>query len=294
VVTDAARHLTPSFGATFTEQVQVVGLTLRREAAILLALLAVVTLLVFLEARETSETIDFEPDGMLLVAAVGLLLPFGVWKGDRLFDAAYLWTLPVDRRRHALTKALAGGVWLLAATVIFMAWLLALMLLTGGGIGSEETRLVLTGPLTNAPLPPEALRPVGWTTQPWEWVTPFTAGPVAYVLGSAWRLGLKHPLRWAAGLFLAFLAVTLFSNEFFSTNVFERAANAVIGGPLGLDAALSGGGDTLAAEVKRASGETVVAWSQLPTFERWAGAIAFWAAIGAAALGAALFRHREN
>lgn len=293
-MTDTARHLTPGFPVVFAEQVRVVGLTLRREAAILIALLALVTMLIFFETLEHNESIDFGPDGLLLVAAVGLLLPFGVWKGDRLFDGAYLWTLPADRRRHALIKVLAGGVWLLAATVAFLTWLLALTVLTGGTIGSEETRFLLAAPVSDAPLPPEALRPVRWTTQSWEWVTPFTAGAVAYVLGSAWRLGLKHPLRWAAGLFLGFLVLTLFSSEFFSRSLFEDAAQAVIGGPFGMDAALSGGGDTLNTEVKRTSGEMVVAWRELPTLERWAGAIALWAVVAAAGLTAALFRHREN
>lgn len=294
-MTDAARHPAPGLRAVVLEQIRVVGLGLRREAALLTAALAFISVVMLLEVFKDGESIDFEPNGTLLIAAVGLLLPFGVWKGDKLFDGAHLWTLPVNRPRHALAKALAGGVWLLLATTAFLAWLLVVALLSGGDVGAEETRLLLVSPPpAEGPVGPEALKPVPWSTQTWQWIVPFTAGPVAYLLGSAFRLGLKHPLRWAAGLFLGFVAVMILGNELFPHNRLQGVLQAVVGGPYGIDAVLSGGSDTLTTEVTRPGGKDVAAWRELPTAERWAGATVFWALLGAAGLGAALFRHRER
>ena len=56
---------------------------------------------------------------------MGALLPIAVWARDERFGPGFLWTLPVDRRRHALTKVLAGWVWLMGGVALFVLWLLA-------------------------------------------------------------------------------------------------------------------------------------------------------------------------
>ena len=42
-----------------------------------------------------------------LPGLIGALLPIAVWARDARFGPSFLWTVPVDRRRHALIKVLA-------------------------------------------------------------------------------------------------------------------------------------------------------------------------------------------
>lgn len=280
----SATQLTPRPADVLLEQIRVVGLGLRREATLLAAVLASLTLLIFVEAVRDGEQIDFEPGGMLLIAIVGLLLPFAVWKADRPSGGGYMWTLPVNRARHALARSLAGLIWLLLATVALSAWLLVLALLTGGGVGGDETRFLATGE--------SEFTAVRWTTAAWEWITPFTAGPLAYLLGTAFVLGLPHPVRTAAALSVGLIGALILSDEFFPE--LQGMFTAILSGPLGVDAALSGGTDTLAFDTKDADGRAVTAWRALPSAERWLGATALWTALGVAGLWAALFRHREH
>jgi hypothetical protein len=87
--------------------------------------------------------------------------PIVVWRGEERFGASFLWTLPVDRWRHALAKVFAGWVWLMGGVALFVLWSLALTLLSGGNILAEETLRVLRSlPLSaSRTLDPAAWRP---------------------------------------------------------------------------------------------------------------------------------------
>jgi hypothetical protein len=268
------------------EQTRVVGRGLRREAAVLSAGLALITLIVFAVRLRSGEAVDFEPAETSQFALVGLLLPFAVWKGEKPFEGGYLWTLPVDRRRHALLKVLAGGLWFLLAVLLFQLWLLTLALLTGGGVGADETRMLASGA--------GGYRPVRWTTPAWEWLAPFTAGAVLYALGSAFVLGVRRPVRTAVGLAVGLVILLALSEEVFPFDTFETMMDAVAMGPFGLDAMLSGGAESLSRDVRGAGGRAFVGWTGLPSAERWAGATTLWTAGAGAALFTALFRHREH
>lgn len=277
----------PRNGSVFLEQVRVVGRGLRREALGLGCLLLLATAIVFIVMLREGERVDFEPVGAQFTLLAGLLLPLSVWRGEKPFGGGYLWTLPVERRRHALLKLAAGGLWLLLAVTAFLLWLLVLALLTGGGIGADETRMLATGSGAHAP--------VRWTTPAWEWAAPFTAALIGYLLGSALALGVEHPVRTAAALLFGFLLLLFLFEEVFPVNYLEPAVQQVMVGTWGLDAALTGGAESLSRDVKSANGEQAfVSWSQLPSAERWASASALWTALGAAALFAALRRHREH
>lgn len=161
-------HPTPRWRDVVHEQVRVTGLSLRSVALIFAIVLGIGTVLVVgdilgggpgFDSRETFPT-----------ALISFLFPFAVWRGEPRFGPAFLWTLPVDRRRLALAKVLAGGVWLMAALAIFVAWLLTLARLS--------------------PTTPAAALLVR---------IPFTATVATYLLGSALVLGLRHPLRWLFG-----------------------------------------------------------------------------------------------
>ena len=46
-----------------------------------------------------------------------------------------------------------------------------------------------------------------WTAQWWQWLLPFAAGTVGYLLSSALLLGTRHPVRWIAGAVLVLFLV---------------------------------------------------------------------------------------
>ena len=282
----AVHHPPPGLRAVLAEQLRAVGEGLRREVLALLAVFGAVTLLLFVEVVGDGEQIDFEPGGGVLLALLGLLLPFAIWRGERLYAGGYFWTLPVDRPRHALIRILAGGAWLWAATAAFLGWLFVMSLLSGGSIGGEETRLLADGR--------GGLTPVRWTTQGWEWVALITAGPIAYLLGSAFVLGVKHPVRTAGGLILGFFLLLFLSEEVFPINFLDPVINAAVLGPWGIDSVLTGGAETLSSTSRGPNGEPVETWSGMPSFGRWAGATLLWTALSVAALSAALLRHREG
>lgn len=166
-MTDRTLHPTPRWRDVVLEQIRTVGLSLRIAALVVAVVLAVGTFMIVgelicggpgFDARETFPT-----------ALISFLYPFAVWRGQRRFGPGFLWTLPVDRRRLALARVFAGGVWLMAALAVFVSWLLALAL------------------LAHAPPELHVLR------------VPFVATIAMYLLGSALVLGLRHPLRWLLG-----------------------------------------------------------------------------------------------
>jgi hypothetical protein len=165
-------HPAPRRRDIVLEQVRVLGLSLRREALVVAVVLAVATLIVGGELARGGP--GFDSSDPFPTALVSFLFPFAVWKSEKRFGPAFLWTLPVDRRRLALVKVFAGWVWLMAAMAVFVAWLLALALIARVSFVDVLMRL------------------------------PFTATTATYLLGSALVLGLRHPLRWllgTAGLF---------------------------------------------------------------------------------------------
>ena len=59
-------------------------------------------------------------------AVIGALLPIAVWAREERFGPGFIWTLPVDRMRHALIKVLAGWIWLMGGVVLYALSLLVL------------------------------------------------------------------------------------------------------------------------------------------------------------------------
>jgi hypothetical protein len=121
-----------------------------------------------------------------------------VWRGERPFGAAFLWTLPVDRRRIALARVFAGLVWLTIALAVFVSWLIALALFA---------HVPLRGVIARVP---------------------FVATIAAYLFGSALVLGLRHPLRWLFGSAAVFLLVGGVSEVFGSgPSAFDRFLSSI-------------------------------------------------------------------
>jgi hypothetical protein len=164
---------TPRLRDVVLEQVRIVGLSLRREALIAIVVLGIATLPLASEIVRGGP--GFDSNESFPTAIVSFLFPFLAWRGERRFGPAFLWTLPVDRRRLALSRVFGGFVWLMAALAVFISWLLMLALLAHASPSQTAMRI------------------------------PYIATIAMYLLGSALVLGLRHPLRWlfgAAGVFL--------------------------------------------------------------------------------------------
>lgn len=160
-------HETPRWRDVVLAQIRMLGLSLRPAALVVAAVLAIATAMIVgeiigggpgFDARETFPT-----------AVIAFLYPFAVWRSEKRFGAAFLWTLPVERRSLALTKALAGFVWLMVALAVFLCWLLVLGMSAGASAAHTVARI------------------------------PWTATVAMYLFGSALVLGLRHPLRWLIG-----------------------------------------------------------------------------------------------
>jgi hypothetical protein len=237
-----------------------------------------------------------------LPGIIGALLPIAVWARDERFGPGFLWTLPVDRRRHALTKVLAGWVWLMAGVALFVLWLLAVTSATGGRALPPDTLHVLMPQVPIAgPLDPAALRTVRWAPGPLIWAVPFTAATACYLLASALALGSRSPLRWVIGSALVYVLSTVASvaasaqlGVGWLDHAPERLLGLLFDGRYGLDALLTARIESLSATATLTTGAPVRVWSAVPEFADWRTATLLWTGAGLLALWAAASRHRER
>jgi hypothetical protein len=142
-----ARPRLPDLRAVLAEQVRVIGRALRGAALLTVMLLAVLTLWVALQGTTRDVDISINAWPTQMPGLMGALLPVVVWARDERFGPSFLWTLPVDRSRHAVTKVAAGWVWLMGGVTLFVVWLLAVSFATGGRVLPPESLHVLTSPV---------------------------------------------------------------------------------------------------------------------------------------------------
>jgi hypothetical protein len=289
-MTSTTFHSAPPTRDVLLAQIRVVGLAPRGPALAAMAVVAMATLLITIESLKTGEVIAFHPWRQMLPGIVGLLLPILVWRGEERFGASFLWTLPVDRWRHALAKVFAGWVWLMGGVALFVLWSLALTLLSGGDILAEETLRVFGSD-------PAAVETVRWTPEPLLWLAPFTSASATYLLASALGLATRHPLRWIVGsvigLYIVY-GVGEAANAVWLVNILEPLLESLFEGPYGLDALLTARTTFLNNEATLSTGERVAVWRALPDVGHWATATLLWTGAGLVSLLAAASRHREG
>ena len=297
----ATRPQTPALRVVFTEQVRATGLAVRPAAMVVAALIALMTLVAWLQSVSLGVVRDFYEWPTLLPGLVGALLPAAIWGKDERFGQAYLWTLPVDRRRLALTKVVAGWVWLIVAVALFALWRPLLALASRGWLLPPETLYVLTTGEPLGPIDQATLRAVHWAPGPLIWLVPFTGATATYLLGSSVVLGSRRPLRWVIGTVLCYAIVSVASDAAgaqFRVNWLSYGPGGVldllIQGRFGLDALLTARTGTLSTAVTLTTGERAMAWRGVPDLVDWRVATLLWSSIGLLALWAAVSRHRER
>lgn len=278
------------FRSILAEQVRVTGFALLREGALAAAALTLICTISLFAAWRYDEQLYLEPELLLPPLFVAALLPFAVWKGDRPFDRALLWTLPVRRQEAAIAKVLAGAAWLMLAMLITFAALALVALSSGGGVGEQEVRMVeaTAGALTRH----------DWHTPGWMWLVPFVAGLIVYLIASAAVLGFRYPVRWIAGLGVGAGLFLSAANNLGPPGGFERAIAQLLGwcvnGPVGIDFLLSGGEGSLSYWRPGTGKRYVQIWTALPAISGWAVAAGAWLAASLALFGLAVRRHWER
>lgn len=301
-MTSTALHPPPRLTAVLTAHVRALALALRTPAAIAAGLFALATLLITTDLLPGADVrafnvIDVHPEQWVLSGLAGVLLAIAVWKDEQRFDAGFLWTLPVDRARHALLRVLAGWVWLMAAVALFVLWLVAVAVLSGESVLQETTLHVLPRGMPPEPLSAAELQVVRWSPHPLLWLVPFTGATGAYLITSAVALGVRRPLRWLGVLTLALFLLALVGSAMGAAwleLVPSRLLTALVYGHYGLDTLLTTGTDALRTHATLSTGERVPVWRAAPDLGRWAAATAIWMAAGIAALWAAAARHGDS
>jgi hypothetical protein len=162
-------HPTPRFRDVVLEQIRVVAVAFRREGLALAVFMAIGSMVIAVATVQGTAATWFDSDEWVPVIYVAFLFSLAAWWREKPFESGFLWTLPVDRRRLAFAKVLAGWLWLMTAQATFTAW--------------ENTLASLSG----VPRP---------QTMP---LIAFAGATAAYLLGSALVFGLRHPLRWLLG-----------------------------------------------------------------------------------------------
>lgn len=160
-------HPVPRWRDVVLEQIRIAGHSLRPVALVVAVVLGVGTAMVVGEILGGGP--GFDSTEPYPTALFSFLFPFAVWRGERRFGPAFLWTLPVDRRRLALARVFAGWVWLMVALAVFASWLLALAFFARATPDYHVLRI------------------------------PFVATVAAYLFSSAVVLGLRYPVRWLLG-----------------------------------------------------------------------------------------------
>ncbi len=290
-MTDSTAGRLPAMKTVWIEQLRVVGLAIRREAALAALALALGSVAVIAISRLPVLQAIFNEDMRALVFDPGeppwgffaVFLPLVVWKGERRFGDTPLWSLPVDHRRHALLKVAAGWVWLMAILGAVLVWVTLTTLASGGSLGVDEVRLLVLDPVGATAGTLGAVESVNWTTPWWEWALPFTSVTAAYLVASTLMLATRRPLFWAAGLWVAG-AVVLGVAGIWDIDWIQRTIDFV---------AWYIGGDAFTRWMQLPTGGREV-WTLLPSIKMWTASSAFWIGLGLAGVLGASGRARNH
>jgi hypothetical protein len=290
---DSVLHPLPRARDVVTEQLRAVGIALRREWLLFFLGLGFLTLIFALNELREGRNPDMRsafgltPDVLLSLTILGLFAPMSVWKSEGPGRRGYHWAMPVGRMRHTLVKSLAGWGWLMLLVAVFIVWGAAMAWATGGPIGVWTEYRIASSHQGVV----QALQRTLHHMAPWEWIVPFTAVTVAYLVGSVIVLASDHPWIWLAGILVGLfvLGATLAAA---GMDEAMRSLDTLVHGRYGLMTALTGLRQVTSEVVVR--GEVMRARNGVPDLSAWLLSTLIW--MGAAAGGVlwAANRHPED
>ena len=251
----AELHDVPPWRVVMHEQILATGLLLRVAGALFsgaLVLLVGISARIAVNAREvaalrhTTPTLRFtySPGLAVVFLLIALLFPLIVWQDEDPTRRTYHLAMPVSRRTHALTKVFSGWVWLMLASVMLL-------------IAIEVVHQV-TQNVTGVPQP--YATEFVW----WEWLIPFTAATIGYLLSSSAVVVARRPLVWILGV-AALYYVAGIAFYFLGMQTALYRLDRMLHGFLGVMAALAG--------------EITWGKAELPNAARWLGSTVVWGAI---------------
>lgn len=261
-MTTSALHDPPPLRVAAREQASAMGVSLRNDALIFLGLLLLFLVFGVTHAFRIAgdpnhqSSIEYGPAGAVPMLVIAFLLPFVAWRGEDPAHRAYHWAMPVPRAAHTLLKVGAAWLWLVLGVAAYLAFIAILSWSTAAITGYW----------------PEARGPA------WEWLVPFTAATVCYLLASALVVGSRHPWRW---VFIV-LGVWLFGAGYVDAmdlRELGRALAAIWSGRLGVQSVL------IADVGRHADDASRLTW--------WLAATALWGAGALVALLWATWWRRE-
>lgn len=263
--TAPALHPVPERGTVVREQIEAVSIAIRKEQLVFLGTLAAVVLLAVYSVLRGhgvhgGGSIEYGPAATFPISLVALLIPFGVWRASDRERRAYDWTMPVAQSTHTIIRMLAGWLWLLLGAAVYLAVLVifqVVVIAIGGG------SLTIDVP-------------------PWQWLVPFTAVSIAYLLTSIAIIGSEHPWRWIGGIIIGYL-IALLVLDVLDLHDADRALQQIVSGTYGLGAAIFGN-----VRVHAAHGVALADPS------RWLGATLLWGALAIVGVWLAARRHSTS
>jgi hypothetical protein len=258
-------HAAPRWRDVAIEQIRAVGIHVRSVGALLIGSMVIygaVVVRVAVNAHNAklehrlyaTSSFAYTPQISILIAYLGLLLPALMWHDESPVRRMYHLAMPVDRSTHALTKAFAGWVWLMAGTVVFVLCIVVVNIIAKQ-VGGPPPRIAVIFA--------------------WEWLVPFAAVTIAYVFASAAAIGAQTPAVWIVGppvLYAgAAFAIALLGYQATAQSMFK-----LFSGYYGASTAMGGWVDEINPGASHAVG------SASP--ERWLGASLIWGVTAAVLL----------
>ncbi|MBA3578364.1 MAG: hypothetical protein H0W42_00100 [Gemmatimonadaceae bacterium] len=300
--TQRERPPVPRLRDVLRAQLRATGFALRVPVVLAAAFAVLATLNVVLGVISRDGVTNIHAEPSPLPGFIGALLPLAVWAREEHFGAGFLWTLPVDRRRHALIKVLAGWLWMMGGVALYALWLLVLALVSGGEVLPVESLMILSAPgRPSSPVDPALLQTVQWAPGLLIWAVPFAMATATYLCGSALVLGIHRPLRWVVGAVIVFAVASTaahLASPLLGLGWLEGAPESVVSrlfeGRYGLEALITLRTWSLDTRATLTTGEVVQIWSAVPDLHEWVIAAALWTGAGLLALWAAASRHRER
>lgn len=272
-MTSISLHPTPSPRTIMGEQVRAVGLALRTEAILFVSALIVFAVILIAAAMRFAHApqavgshmaYQYQLGGAIPMFLVGLLFPLGVWRSEDPARRAYHWSMPIARGAHTVMKMLAGWLWLMMATAVFLLF----------NIGLASAVSLITGQTVSQSAAPA-----------WIFIAAFTAPTIGYLLTSIPVIGSNHPWRWIGGVVIG-LAVLIAAFRSFGMQEVSDALNAIFNGTYGLNAGLLG----LTPSGNRGMTREAIQLVQLHT---WIAAMPLWLIGSAIAAVFTSYRYRE-
>lgn len=260
-----ALHPVPERSTIVREQIDAVSIAIRKEQWFFLGTIAVFLLLAIYSAlsghsgQHGHASLEYGPGAAIPMSLVALLIPFGVWRASDRERRAYDWVMPVEQSTHTVVRMLAGWAWLMLGVVLYLIFLMGIemlvVLLTGGSLGIDVPA--------------------------WQWLVPFTAASIAYLLTSIAMIGSEHPWRWIGGIVVGYAVALLILNIVHLEDV-NRALQKIVVGFYGLNAAIFG--EVSVRPHGLADGDP----------KRWLGATAIWGALAIVGVCLAARRHSRS